>query len=117
MNTSNLKQTIIRKAKKFAIKCIIAVVIAVPIRQCIAVPVRVPTGAVAPEVPPGSLALVYRLASDFKPGDIIVYRADAKFMVARCEAASSVSLHVSRYDQQLDVPRNAIVGKVVLSTR
>jgi hypothetical protein len=117
MNTSNPKQAILRKAKKFAIWCVIVGAIILPVRLCVAMTVRETTSAVSPEIPQGSFVLVYRLASDFKPGDIVLCRIESGFRLARCEAVSGSVLHVSRFDQHLDVPRNEIIGKIILATR
>jgi len=120
MNTSNRKQTLIRVAKILAVSCVVLIALVVLTRDYIITPFRVPTGAVAPEVPKGSLVLVNRLSSDFKPGDIIAYRPsdDPRTWLARCDTVSASTLHVSRDGEpQFDVSRSAIVGKVVGITR
>jgi hypothetical protein len=95
----------------------IAVIIAIPIRQCVAMPFHVKTAAVAPEVPQGSWALVNRLAMQFKPGDIIAYHDEGRVMLARVTAERGGLLSVTRDGKALDIDLDRIVGRVVLATR
>ena len=111
------KTILLAKTRKFGISVLIAIAIIVPVRACLAMPVRVLTDALAPELPKGSWALVYRLGPEFKPGDIVAYDADSTIYVARYQSATADALRVSRRGQELEIPRNSLIGKVVLATR
>lgn len=117
MNTTSIRSRLFTLLRKSARNLLIALVIALPIRQGVAMPVRVTTDSVAPELPKGSRALVSRLASDFRPGDIIAYKADSKVLVARFDSAISDVFHVSRNHDAWTIARSSVVGKVVASTR
>lgn len=108
---------LLARTRKLAVCVLIAVVIGLPVRACIAMPVHILSDAVAPELPRGSWALVYRLGSELKRGDIVAYRADSKTFVARYQSATADALRVSRRGEGLEVPRERLVGKVVLATR
>ena len=117
MNATKLKSAIATKSRKLAIHLLIATAAAVPVRQCLATPVHVTTDAVSPELPNGSWALVYRLASEFQPGDVIAYQADSKLWVARYKSGTSSVIQLTRNNEQFEVPRNTAIGKVVLASR
>jgi signal peptidase I len=106
-----------QKLKKLALSLVVAILIAIPVRECVATPVRAYTAAVAPEVPQWSWALVNRLVSRFQTGDIVVYRQDSKLWLARVKHSDHDSLSLSRNDEELTVERSKIIGKVILSTR
>lgn len=83
-------------------------------------PYRAPTANFSPVIPRGSRILVYRLASTFEPGDLVVFQQGAVAMLARVTRRGPVDglLHVERKDgsdQLLMV--GEVVGKVVLNTR
>ena len=67
---------------------------------------RVSVGnSVAPELTDGSRILVYRLASDFRGGDIVVYSSERKAFVGDCLFAGSIGrtdLPGGSYEQLLD---------------
>ena len=117
MNTTKLKSTMASKLKKLTIHLLIATAIAVPVRQCLATPVHVTTDAVAPELPNGSWALVYRLTSEFQPGDVVAYQVGSKLWVARYKSGTPSVIQLTRNNEQLEVPRNTAIGKVVLASR
>lgn len=117
MNQTHPTSAVARKARKLAVQVLIAVAIIIPIRECVAAPYRVQTASLAPELPQGSFVLVYRLASDLQPGDIFAYRADSKTLLARFESLSGSTLRANRNNQEFDVERQAIIGKVVAATR
>jgi signal peptidase I len=117
MNTPVHPRPLFRRLRKLAIGLLIAVAIALPVRACLLTPYRIAGNSVAPEVRKGSLILVYRLASDFQSGDLVVYRNGDNDFVGRCESATAAALQVSRNDQRAEVPRDAIIGRVILNTR
>ena len=91
MNHMPAKSRFARILKKLALTVVIVTATALPVRQCIALPVRVPTDNVAPELPKGCRALVYRLASHFQPGDIVAYQSESQLMAARFVSATGDS--------------------------
>ena len=117
MNNTTRPNWFVRRAKRFALWAVIAVAVVAPVRAFVITPYRVTGDSVAPEIKSGSLAFVYRLTSDFQPGDIVAYRNGENIYLGRCENSVSGNLQVSRKDGQHEVARNLIVGRVVLSTR
>ena|SRR3954471_24816324 len=117
MNHTPAKRRFARILKKLALTVLIVTAIALPVRQCIALPVRVPTDNVAPELPKGCRALVYRLASHFQPGDIVAYQSESQLMAARFVSATGDSVNVARNNESSTIPRGSIVGRIVLVTR
>jgi hypothetical protein len=76
------------------------------------------TATVSPEVPTGSFVIVYKLASQFAPGDIIAYRDDATTFLGRVVESNDGSLQVARDNKAPEgVARKAIIGRVVVATR
>ena len=117
MNAKNLQARCLVFARKLAIKVLIAIAIAVPIRQVVAMPVRVGSDNVAPELHQGDRALIYRLSSTFRRGDIVAYRKGDKSFVARFDSADAAGFHVNRNDESLVIPKENVIGKVIASTR
>ncbi len=81
---------------------------------------RVPTDAVAPDIPQGSRILVFKLAREYSPGDIAVYRADGHNEVARVVEAGPKEgrLLVQRRNQSpQEISAADLMGRVVLNTR
>jgi signal peptidase I len=117
MNPLPRQNSLARRAKRLAIQVLIALAIALPVRACVITPYRIVSDSMEPELKKGSLALVYRLTSEFQPGDIVAYQNGDTTFVARCESATPVGWKVSRRDEHLEVTREKIIGRVVLATR
>jgi|GEM_PF-3623516 len=116
--TSTARQNpLIRFAKRLALTALIATAVIVPARAYVLTPYRVMGDSVAPELHSGTLAFVYRLTSDFHTGDIVAYRHGENTYLGRCESITSDALQLSRKDETATVPRSAIIGRVILSTR
>jgi hypothetical protein len=82
---------------------------------------RVPTSAVSPEIPRGSLVFVFKLVRHFAPADIIAYNFSAHEIrvgrVVREDAVKGV-VHIERRGETpQQVPADAIIGKVIFNTR
>ena len=79
------------------------------------------TDAVSPEIRKHSRTLVYKLASEYSPGDIIVYRKDdGKSMLGRVAAfdKQAAELTIERNNEPNEtVPLSKVVGRVVLNSR
>jgi hypothetical protein len=123
MTTSSYRERLCRwfaaSGRKHAIHLGVALLLVVVIRgtvaQTFAAPVPAPTG----EIPAGARVLVWKLASQFDPGDIIVFRDPAgRAMFGRIVRADDPHLIISR-DGEPDrtVARVDVVGRVVLNTR
>jgi hypothetical protein len=99
----------------------VALVVAFSIRWAVAEEFRAATSAVAPNVPEGSRMLVYKLASAFHPGDVIVFRSPdgiAMLGVVRSESEDRSALTVGRNGEaDRNVAHASVVGRVVLNTR
>ena len=108
--------------RKLATVAAIALVSVLSVRWAVAEVFYVPTASASPVIPKGSHVLVYKLSADYQPGDMVVYRTpDGQHnWLATVKAVddSARTLTVSRNeaaDQQ--VPRESVIGRVVLNTR
>ena len=72
------------KFKNLGISILAALILAMIIRTTVAEKFVAATDAVSPEIRKNSRTLVYKLACEYSPGDIIVYRKDdGKSMLGR----------------------------------
>lgn len=117
-------RTFIKKhAPRVAIALALLFALGLGLRAAVAEPFRVTGDSVAPELRAGSRCLVYKLASEFKPGDVIVYRPaddpELRYLaVVVGSGSTSATLSVSRrHMSPFAIPRAAIVGRVIASTR
>jgi len=77
-------------------------------------PFAAATDAAAPEIPRGSRVLVWKLARNFVPGDLVAYRHDDRVNVGRVAGSEAGGLLVNRKGEaNTVVPRADILGKVV----
>lgn len=109
------------KFKNLGISILAAVILAMVIRTTVAESFVAATDAVAPEIRKNSRTLVYKLASKYSPGDIIVYRADDnKSMLGRVKASGNqtAELTIERNNEPDEtVQLSKVVGRVVLNSR
>ena len=111
-----------KKTRRLPITIAVAVVLVFSVRWAVAQPFYVPSDAAAPAVPKGSRCLVYKWASSYRPGDVIVWRDDAGiYMIGTVIGTEEVAPRLIRLARrgQADrlIPREDVVGKVVLNTR
>jgi len=98
-------------------------IILLGIRATVAEPLYVTTNSVAPALPAGSRCLVYRLASDFQPGDVIVYRPaehpNLQYLaiVQKGLDSSGTLIVVRRSELPFALLPSRVVGRIVLNTR
>jgi signal peptidase I len=98
-------------------------VLAFAVRFAVAESFYVSGDGVAPLIPRGSRVLVYKLASSFKPGDIVVYRnAEGVNLVGEIDRENNsgrwrIERNAGCARQVQEVPRDRIVGRVFLNTR
>jgi Signal peptidase, peptidase S26 len=108
--------------RKLAVAAAIILVSVLSVRWAVAEVFYVPTASASPMIPKGSHCLVYKLSSDYRPGDMIVFRTpDGQHNwlgTVKAVDDSARMLTVGRNeaaDQQ--VPRESVIGRVVLNTR
>ena len=110
-----------KKLKDLGISLAVAIVLAMVIRTTIAQDFVAATDAVAPEIRKSSHMLVYKLASEYSVGDIVVYRKPGeKTLVGRVQASNqqSAELAVERnHEPPTTVPLTDVVGRVILNSR
>ena len=89
------------------------------IRWAIAEPFYVPGKGAEPLIPQGSRVLVYKLASVFRAGDVVVFRdLDGETLLAIVKADQADVLTVSRNgEEDREVPHARVIGRVVANTR
>ncbi|MEY4484785.1 MAG: hypothetical protein RL693_2237 [Verrucomicrobiota bacterium] len=117
MNSTINKATVAAKAKRLAIKILIGVAIAVPVKASVITSFRVTGESVSAELSKGSHVLVYRLASDFQAGDIILYSPESKPFAGRFAAVTSDGFRLTRNREDVTVARDHVIGKVVIAKR
>jgi signal peptidase I len=94
------------------------VFIAFTLRSTVAMTVHVVGESVTPELPSGSYAMVNRLANDYVPGDIVVFKSDGVFKLARVEAQVDQTVTLVRNQvEAFDMPTDLITGRVWWGTR
>ena len=115
MNTSLLQSP---RLRRLARNLAIAIAIIVPIRAFALAPYRAVGAEVAPEIRPGSRVLAWTIAPTFTPGDIAVYRKDDHAFLGRVAGVSASGIVISNnHHPEQTVPREAIIGRVILTTR
>ena len=115
MNTSILQSP---RLRQYARQFIIAIAVALPIRAFALAPYRAESASVAPEVPAGARVLAWRLAPRFTPGDVAVYRDGDNAFLGRVTRVSANSIVIARNTQpEQAIPRDSIIGRVILTTR
>jgi hypothetical protein len=111
-----------KKARRLPVTIAVAVVLVFSVRWAVAQPFYVPTDAAAPAVPKGSRVLVYKWASSFSAGDVIVWQDGAgKYMLGTVtpeQGPATDAIRLARKGEADRVVRRAdVLGKVVLNTR
>jgi Signal peptidase, peptidase S26 len=109
-----------KQARRLPITLAIALVLAFAVRWRVAEAFYAAGNAAAPAVPQGSRVLVYKLATNFSAGDVVVFRSDKGLAylgtVKRVQADGSLLLSRNGSPDQIE-PRDCIVGRVFLNTR
>lgn len=109
------------KFKNLGISILVAVILAMVIRTTVAESFVAATDAVAPEIRQNSRTLVYKLVSEYSPGDIVVYRKDdGKSMLGRVASSDKPAseLTIERNDEPSEtVLLSNVIGRVILNSR
>jgi serine/threonine protein kinase len=106
--------------KKTVWSVLVAIVLAIVVRTFVLESFRAATDAVAPDVPQGSYALVFKLARSYSPGDIVAYRSNGVAALARVVEAGPQDgrLLVQRRDgPPQPIAAADLIGRVILNTR
>ena len=103
-----------RLKKFFFVQLPVAFVIAMVIRTFFLQPFRAATDSAAPEIPRGSHFLVWKLAHNFAPGDLIAYRQEGWAYVGRVARNEGGVVSVNRNGRSdIAVPPGDILGRVI----
>ncbi len=98
----------------------IGLALGVAIHTSVLAPYWAVSDAASPEIPQGSYVLVYKRATAYETGDIVVYRTDGKAMLGRVAQAGPVN-SMLQIERRNHPPQPLfmfnVVGKVVFNTR
>lgn len=110
-----------RRLKRTGIGLAAAVLLTIGVRTTVAEMFVVPVASMEPEIPQDGRVLVYKLAGDFQPGQIIAYRhTTGAAWLGRVDAFDPATgeLTINRNGTgQIMIDDSAVIGRVVLSTR
>jgi serine/threonine protein kinase len=91
-----------------------AIAVALLLRTFIMQPFWAVTDATAPEIPRGSLVLVWKLSHTFAEGELIAYAENGRVNIGRIAKPSQKAVFVKRNNSEpTSVLHSAIVGKVI----
>jgi hypothetical protein len=117
-------RTVFKKhARRLPIAIAAVIVLAFTVRATVAEAFYVAGNSVSPVLTHGSRCIVYKLSSTYWPQDVIVYQpaenAGLRFLaIVESTDPATGDLHVTRNNgTTLTVPRQSVIGRVVLSTR
>jgi len=111
-----------RQARRLPVAIAAILILGFAVRASVAEVFRIPGNSVSPILISGSRCVVYKLASHYGPQDVIVYKPadhpELRFaaIVTSVDQATG-TFHATRNGIPEDVPRSAVIGRVVLSTR
>ncbi|MBM82964.1 MAG: hypothetical protein CMJ78_20575 [Planctomycetaceae bacterium] len=111
-----------RHTRRAVVSIMVAVSLAFAIRASVAEAFEARTDSVKPDLRVGDRALVYRWATNFSPGEIVVFKNDQeKFRFGRVgqqENFTGGKIPIERFGkQQLLLEKSQIVGTVIFSYR
>ena len=99
---------------RIAQQVLLAVAIALVLRTWVIRPFVIRNDALAPETPAGSYVLAWIPASEFRPGDLVVYRDGDRYFAGRVSEATPEGVQVNRNGvPDFAVARDAIRGRIV----
>ena len=99
---------------------VVAIIISLSFRAVVGKLFRATTDAVAPDIPRGSHVWVYRLASTFTSGDIIVYDKGTDRFFGRVQSVNPKTgdLMVARTgESNTEISESQVVGKAMFHWR
>ncbi len=117
-------RTYLKKLKRgapiaVAAMLVFSVVLVFSIRWAVAEPFYVPGRGAEPSIPQGSRVLVYKLASEFRAGDVVAFRdLEGTALLGIVKTDQGNVLTVSRNGEaDRSVPHARVIGRVVANTR
>jgi hypothetical protein len=119
-NAKGPMRTYLKKLqKRLLIALAVCLVLNFSIRWAIAEPFYVPGKGAEPSIPQGSRILVYKLASVFRAGDVVVFRNPGGVtLLGIVKTDQGGVLTVSRNGEaDFEVPHARVIGRVVANTR
>ena len=110
-----------RRLRRAGIGLVAAMVLTVGVRTAVAEVFVVPVASIEPEIPQNARVLVYKLTSDYQPGQIIAYRhPSGAAWLGRVDAFDPASgeLIINRNGTgPVIIDQDTVIGRVVLGTR
>lgn len=110
-----------RRLRRAGIGLVAAMVLTVGVRTAVAEVFVVPVASIEPEIPQNARVLVYKLTSDYQPGQIIAYRhTSGAAWLGRVDAFDPASgeLTINRNGTgPVIIDEDTVIGRVVLGTR
>jgi hypothetical protein len=110
-----------KQRRRLPITLAVTVIVVVLLELTLVRVFRAATDAVAPDIPRGSRMLVYKLASTFRPGDVVAFRSAeglTKLGIVQSVNDKDSSLTVMRNKEPEEiVERGKVIGRVVANTR
>jgi|SRR5688572_11443414 len=118
-NAKGPVRTYLKKMKRgLPIALAVCLVLNFSIRWAVAEPFYVPGTATEPSIPHGSRVLVYKLASEFRAGDVVAFRDEGVILLAIVKTVQGGVLTVSRNGEaDREVAHARVIGRVVANTR
>jgi hypothetical protein len=113
-------RTSLKKLKRgLPIAVAVCLVLNFSIRWAVAEPFYVAGQGAEPFIPQGSRVLVYKLASEFRAGDVVAFRnLESQVLLAVVKTDQAGVLTVSRHGEaDREVPHARVIGRVVVNTR
>jgi hypothetical protein len=108
------------RGRRWGVRLAVAGVVLFSLRWAVAEVFYIPSTSLAPILPQGSRCLVYKLATHYQPGDVVVYRDGTHQFVGSVVTVDPVAgtLRVHRNTgPEVTVPLGDVTGRVVLNTR
>jgi len=110
-----------RRLRRAGVGLAAVLVLTIGVRTAVAEVFVVPVASMEPEIPQNARVLVYKLASDFAPGQIIAYRhTTGATWLGRIDAFDPATgeLTINRNGTgPIVIREDVIIGRVVLGTR
>ena len=105
-------------ARRNAVRTAIVIGVILAVRFFALEPMVALTEGLAPEISLSSHCLVWKLARNFSPGDVVVFQRNGRNYFGRVVSSFPDSLVISRNTgANQTVPRSSVIGLVILNTR
>jgi hypothetical protein len=115
MKTSLLKSP---RLRRIARNLVVIIAVVLTLRTFVLTPYRSAGASVAPEIPPGSHLLAWKLAPRFSPGDVAVYREGDYAYLGRVTGVNADGLSIIRNNQaEQNIAHDLVIGRVIAATR